>query len=739
MLGLSRRARSPADRFPSAANAVDEALPAADSSLSTLAVICRLVKVVSIVIGVYGLAGHYADVFTSIRALATVDPLAMVGVFFATVVLGMLFLFFVERTRRIAAEKGRIAEEKGRIAAEKGWFFALMMGMSSSASGDTASNTDATRRGAPEPIIVSEADFFRGFPDLAAADTQALWVAFGARHSATWKRPSRANLDENRDIHPSIFALLLVVASAFLRVWGNVFAEDDIDRAKIQPDFTATDVRDSSASTIGALIIIEVKLPGDLTRAVRQTCTYLRRRVYKTCCERDARGESCHSVFALGVATDGYDVVLVRVESGAPPPGASYAGYSPCPTFATESLPLFRNCWVNSFRAPPAYGAAPPPAGFAALARLFTAPLALLGDGAALEKLDAAIRLLGPRAAGVGEYRGTLYFRNRLGCGGSSDVYELAGNVAGGAAAGAAGPAGFGGCVAKVARIATASVAKSFEAERAALTTLHATAVASGLLPELVGWGGRYPDSVFPLLVMRPSGVPLALWVSSRVRASSDTARNVAAAAKAARRGCARDVALRVLGAVAAAHAAGIIHCDVRPSNVVVVNDVPMLVDWGSSRATGNESVSCGVAAYSSAGVFQQVRPISFAEHVSSTHSDITETTSPHLVLLQKSYLARPAQDVAGVLYMWLCIAYEAECMAPWLGARALSDDDARMFEVRATWLEQRGQRDRAIAAIAAALLDVETSRGPQAGAQSPALVNVARGAILDASDGAIA
>lgn len=78
--------------------------------------------------------------------------------------------------------------------------------------------------------------------------------------------------------------------------------------------------------------------------------------------------------------------------------------------------------------------------------------------------------------------------------------------------------------------------------------------------------------------------------------------------------------------------------------------------------------------------------------------------------------------------------------MAPWLDQRALSDD-ARLFEVRAEWIHERGQRDPAIAAIATGLLVVETSRGPhwQAGAQlaseCPALINAARDAILDASD----
>jgi hypothetical protein len=92
-------------------------------------------------------------------------------------------------------------------------------------------------------------------------------------------------------------------------------------------------------SIIGALIIAEVKLPGDLNAAVRQTCAYLRRRVYKLCCERRARGEPFDDIFALGAATDGREVLIVRMLSGAPAaPGGSFQGANPCPSLATPPL-----------------------------------------------------------------------------------------------------------------------------------------------------------------------------------------------------------------------------------------------------------------------------------------------------------------------------------------------------------------------------------------------------------------
>jgi hypothetical protein len=128
-------------------------------------------------------------------------------------------------------------------------------------------------------------------------------------------------------------------------VWGNVIAEDDVPCAKIRPDFSITHARDAAVSVIGALLAVEVKLLGNLDDAVTQTCAYLRRRVYKICCEREARGEPCHDVFALGIATDGNNIVLVRVASGAPGPGGSFAGAVPCPTTCTSPLVLF-NGWL---------------------------------------------------------------------------------------------------------------------------------------------------------------------------------------------------------------------------------------------------------------------------------------------------------------------------------------------------------------------------------------------------------
>ena len=76
-----------------------------------------------------------------------------------------------------------------------------------------------------------------------------------------------------------------------LRVWSNEIAADNVARAEIRPDFSVTHQRDAALSLLGALVQVEVKLPQKLDAGVQQLACYLRRRVYKLCCERHARSE----------------------------------------------------------------------------------------------------------------------------------------------------------------------------------------------------------------------------------------------------------------------------------------------------------------------------------------------------------------------------------------------------------------------------------------------------------------
>jgi len=126
-----------------------------------------------------------------------------------------------------------------------------------------------------------------------------------------------------------------------------------------------------------------------------------------------------------------------------------------------------------------------------------------------------------------------------------------------------------------------------------------------------------------------------------------------------AREQLATAVALDVLDALEAAHTKNLIHCDVRPSNIVIADDdKAVLIDWGISRNKHEFISRCGVAAYVDERVFTQ-----------------------------NSYRARPKQDLSALLCTWLSVVYSPSCTAPWLDGALLKDDNA-VFAARNTWLD---------------------------------------------------
>lgn len=223
---------------------------------------------------------------------------------------------------------------------------------------------------------------------------------------------------------------------------------------------------------------------------------------------------------------------------------------------------------------------------------------------------------------------------------------------------------------AKVPRFATDAVRAAFKAEVAALTALT-VAAGRGLVPHVVGVGQRVHAGetlrvgVWPLLVLRPCGKPLAAWVSARVAAAS--AIGGAAGAARARRACADAVVVRLLDALDAAHAAGWVHCDVRPPNIVIVGDEAVLVDWGLAVRRGGRACGRSVPAFAASGVF-----------------------------LQHTYAARPSQDVIGALLTWVAIAHGTGCAPPWAAAgSAFADDQRRRARRRAQPRRRCCQRAR--------------------------------------------
>ena len=617
-------------------------------------------------------------------------------------------------------------------ASELAGFMDRMRAISNSHSGNTnwQSNSDVNLRGTPEASLSPLADLLANLPQVNAAAAAAAWAALPAAHSAQWVPLPRATpLSESRHVHPTIDCVLraaLRPCAAPLRLWCNVTAEHEVAQASVRPDFTFTHLRDAMPSTMGALLIVEVKLPGEIEDAMTQACINMRRRIYRLCKEAHARGDAMDALFALGVATDGLHAVVLRMRSGAPPagPGQSFAQAVPCPVLRSPLLPLLGR-W-DFYTHPPQWYSSLVPEGFVALVRLLGAPVALLAVDTLLTHLDvhvgppseealsaasggsAAAAAAGSGGCGGGggcggavgleeRPRARLALRNRLGSGGTSDAYACSaeeGNLAGAAE---------GGTCAKVARVSTPHVQACFAQEARALQLLaeagEGSAAQAGLVPRLVAACSRLRDPAWPLLLLWPAGRSLAGWVEARVRedasgsggGSDQEAAAAAAAAAAARARCATAVVLRILQALEAGNSAGLVHCDVRPSNIVIgPGDCAVLVDWGISRAVGAESRGCGVASFTDERVFTQ-----------------------------GSYAARPAQDAYAALLTWVCIARGGECAAPWAQA-------ARRRE----WLRARSaQGYTAVARVCRALQAVERVRECH-GQRAAAVYGIARDAL---------
>ena len=252
-----------------------------------------------------------------------------------------------ELLARVAAQDVKLARLRAALlASETAGFLDRMRGTSSSHSGDTMSNTDVALRGAPEAGLADLEGLLAGLPEASAGAAAAAWAALRAAHAAQWAPPQpSATLSENKHVHPTIACVLraaLQPSSTPLQLWCNETAGHEAQLATIRPDFTFTHARDALPSTLGALLLVEVKLPGCIEDAVTQACIYLRRRVYRLCREAHARGEPMDAVFALGLAADGPHAVVLRMHSGAPPAGSgqSFAAAQPCPVQRSPLLPL---------------------------------------------------------------------------------------------------------------------------------------------------------------------------------------------------------------------------------------------------------------------------------------------------------------------------------------------------------------------------------------------------------------
>jgi hypothetical protein len=564
---------------------------------------------------------------------------------------------------RAEAERVRADAERVRAdAAEKGVFVALLDGMA--ASGSKSSPADVSRRGAPAPEPAGEDAVLLGAPPADATSVSEAWARFLAAPPPP--RDAAHRFSEVRSVQPVVANLALHAAgpASELRVWLGKPAGDDTAAAAMAPDQVWAHARDAEPSSIGALVIMEVKKPGKLAAAIAQAAKYTRRRVAALFHEADARGETGHAIFALAVATDGAQVALLRMSSGAPADG-NFAGAVPCPSLVTAPLPLLSG-WAEG-SAPPAPPASAP-GGFAALVRVLRAPLEALGPTAPLQSLHATI----------GGAPKDLVLSLRLGCGGTSDVYAVA-----------AAPGGpLTGECAKVPRFTTEAVDGQFRREAAALVALADVEGAPRLIAEGERGGAaeaHAPRCRWPILLIAPAGEPLSSYVCravARARAAVAGGAAEAGAPEAGagahllsvareRRTLADGVARALLCVLKSAHELNYVHCDVRPANVVVVEppreggarDAPLrfiLVDWGLCARAGENVAGRGVPAYAAAAVFAQ------------------GTCAAHARL-----------DVEAVAHTWLAVAFGSDtCAAPWV-TRAL-EPAAETLGRRSEWLAER-------------------------------------------------
>jgi hypothetical protein len=640
---------------------------------------------------------------------------------------------FRNESERFRNESERFRNESERFRKEA--FLALMLSISSSGSGDTASHADEKRRGAPLPQRDMPLDDLLpgNIPQTNCDDTLIAWKAFVK--SYTWTCPKKSTLNEDKDVHPTIKSLIEAAmdnSSSSLRLWCNVITEDDIPHSKIKPDFSLTHKRDAMPSTIGSLLLVEVKLPGKLKEACSQARTYLRRSIHKRCVEANERGERMDNVFALALATDGMNIIVLKMLSGAPPLGSSFVDAVPCLVFESPALPLLLD-W--DFLTLPQWDENNPSPGFILLRRLCTAPPTSLSSVAILTQLNVQLNFYRDYRERKSEIKSIdnsiilgniqesekdvlLHFTSRLGCGGSSDAFACSIESNFEVHGGASHELSFDGVYAhsiasifaKVARFTTLLVQECFERERVALLNLR-DAAKECLVPTLIATGKRVDyASNWPLLLLMPCGIALNIWVSDFISAKilteseesikKDISKGMKEVEDNAiidqcdgtsfrnrltrfflRKQCATIVSLRILDALEIAHSISLVHCDVRPSNIVIVQEKgAMLIDWGISRniqiGAKINVQGCGVAAYSDRRIFEQ-----------------------------GSYNARPVQDVIGLLLTWLCILYNEDCTAPWSTTGSVEV----MFDARETWLNNQSKEDKIVDNVVHLLQDLST------------------------------
>ena len=588
-----------------------------------------------------------------------------------------------ERQAREAADTRAEAERQAREAADtraeeqaKLRFFSSMRGMAAYASqrggAPLSSSSDHVRVNLPRTEVVQ--DFVSTmFANLSKEEVGLRWQAF-LELFYLWEPPQTTDgAFERRNVHPVLNAMVDAAQPpiSLWRVWSEVLVSDSLDADEMEPDVTLTSKLESAPSALVAVGYGEWKRPPKpghgggrySLAAAQQSRNYARRGVLRLTEEADDRRDDASQIQMIAFGSCGHDIVFSRVSSGAPPVGTSFCDATPFPSQQSQPLPLLAGWdFVSTSWRPPAE----PPEGFAALARMLSTPRDRLV--ATIGPLQSLVVQWSPKDTSLQQAASNAPQHNLplgdcLGAGGTSDVYRLGCSFTTSGGVTVQGDS----AVVKVPRAATASVCESYKAEVKALVALATGHAAdSAVLPKLLACGARCVhragapvlDRVpWPVLLMAPAGERLASMLQAH---SVGKARpSGAGAGRRARRAFADAVAADVLAALRHAHGCGVVHCDVRPENIVWTDGRAVLVDWGLACNSGTRLRCWGTRAFADDRIF----------------------------VSDKGLCASRQVDVVALVYTWLAIVHghRGTCRPPWL--REAGAEAADLFTARDKWL----------------------------------------------------
>jgi len=489
----------------------------------------------------------------------------VVGLVAIIIFLSFLVAFFAWRS--CAERRGRLAEERGRLAAERSdAFLRVKLACADCMNAASSSGAAAFReeRGAMSTSSSSVvAQWLDALPD-ATARVQDVWRALVSARESVLTEPGAAETDGVRadvealcesavslrderrpaTLHESALRLLVVARSLWWQVAPSVekriYHEASMFQGHLRPDFVVTRGREKMPTALGALFVLEIKTAIKKGSARQQIEKYL-------CCRLRALVEQLESAGAPASAMAGLgssgamscvsEVAFCRVHV-APGSAAERCPWIPRISIS-DWLPLLPPIELSPTLVP---------AGFQLLCRVLAAPLSAF-EGATVV----------PRTA---NFNGaTLDVLAHLGTGGFSDALEV---------------------TARDGMSAVLKRPRHRDAVRVADVAREARIIdalpLSQHLPYLVE---SIEANSSDALLMRPVGAALESLLPPPPPPHASAA--LVDAAAAARLQLARATTADVLSALAVAHAAGIVHGDVRLRNVIRVRETAVLVDWGSA------------------------------------------------------------------------------------------------------------------------------------------------------------